>query len=198
LSLDKQIQKNYHQFRRDGVIKADITYLIGGNIGRMEVIIIPLIVIFVYVCMKFLFGILWVIFGLPIAILLAWTSVYIRTLIAGFISTCLGIVTIEASVYYIYKTIFEADVFPIGPFIATLLPIFYFAWNDYNFSKNTADQYVQLLETSESPRVVELLEKEIPSNYSISAGYMAGAIIVIVWYVLTRGNLFNISALTNL
>ena len=120
--------------------------------------------------------------GFPVAILLAWTSVSLRTKIAGFIGGVAGVVLAVAFGFGVFHLLVGPSSFTIGPFLASTVPLFRPIRNDMLQAKRVKAARQQLLDSLGENAEGVLTDETQTANGSDVVGEIAGIVLVAVWF----------------
>ncbi len=124
--------------------------------------------------------------GFPIALSLAWTSISLRTKVAGVCSGIIGIALPVAYGYGIFRLVIGPGSFTIGPFLASTLPLFLPIRNDILQSrrvKAARDQLLRTIVESRDETATRALTTEtMTAHGSGVVGEIVGLALAAIWF----------------
>ena len=127
-----------------------------------------------------------VLVGLPIALLLAWTSVSLRTKISGFAEGVAGVALAVASGYGLFRLLVGPDSYTLGAFIASTVPLLVPIRNDFLQSQRVKVARQQLLDTfreSLGEDLARALTDETETAHGSGVvGAITGLVLVAAWF----------------
>jgi hypothetical protein len=124
--------------------------------------------------------------GFPIALLLAWTSVSLRTKIAGFIGGVAGVALAVAFGYGVFRLLVGPSSFTVGAFLASTVPLLLPIRSDFLQSQRVKAARQQLLDTFRESRgedVAGALTDETETAHGSGViGEIAGLVLAAAWF----------------
>jgi hypothetical protein len=120
--------------------------------------------------------------GFPIALLLAWTSVSLRTKIAGFFGGVAGVALAVTFGFGVFRLLVGPSSFTVGPFLASTVPLFLPIRNDILQAKRVNAARRQLLDSLDESAGGALTDVTQTANGSDVVGEITGIVLVAVWY----------------
>lgn len=124
--------------------------------------------------------------GSPTALLLLWTSVSLRTTIAGFIGGVAGVALAVAFGYGVFRILVGPDSFTIGAFLASTVPLLIPIWNDslQAMRVNVARQQMldELRKTRDEDSVSAVAREAQTAHGSVVVGEIVGLTLVAMWF----------------
>jgi hypothetical protein len=124
--------------------------------------------------------------GFPIALLLAWTSISLRTKICGFVGGVAGIALAVSFGYGVFRLLVGPDSYTLGVFVASIVPLLVPIRNDCVQSQRVKAARQQLLDTIRESRgedVARALAGETETSHgSAVVGEIAGLVLAIAWF----------------
>jgi len=124
--------------------------------------------------------------GFPTALLLLWTSVSLRTTIAGFIGGVAGVALAVAFGYGVFRILVGPDSFTIGAFLASTVPLLIPIWNDslQAMRVNVARQQMldELRKTRDEDSVSAVAREAQTTHGSVVVGEIVGLALVAMWF----------------
>ena len=124
--------------------------------------------------------------GFPIALLLAWTSVSVRTKIAGFIGGIAGVALAVAFSYGVFRLLVGPDSYTAGAFIASTAPLLLPIRSDFLQSQRVKVARQQLLDTVRESRdedVVGAMTDDTETAHGSGViGEVAGLVLATAWF----------------
>ena len=127
-----------------------------------------------------------VLVGFPIALILAWTSVSVRTKISGFIGGVAGVALAVAFGYGVFRLLVGPSSFTLGAFLASTVPLLPAIRNDVLHAQRVKAARQKLLDTFRESRgqdVVDALTDETETAFGSGViGEIAGLVLAAVWF----------------
>jgi hypothetical protein len=120
--------------------------------------------------------------GFPIALLLAWTSVSLRTTISGFIGGVAGVTLAVAFGFGVFRLLVGPSSFTVGPFLASTVPLLLPIRNDFLQAQRVKAARQQLLDTLGERAVSALTDETKTAHGSDVVGEITGIVLVAVWF----------------
>ena len=124
--------------------------------------------------------------GFPVSLLLAWTSVSLRTKISGFIGGVAGVTLAILFGYGVFRLLVGPSSFTVGPFLASTVPLLLPIRNDILQSQRVKAARQQLLDTfreSRGEEIVSALKDETETAHGSGVlGEIAGLVLAVVWF----------------
>ena len=124
--------------------------------------------------------------GFPIALLLGWTSVSLRTTISGFMGGVAGIALAVAFGYGVFSLLVGPSSFTVGPFLASTIPLLLPIRSDFLQSQRVKAARQQLLDTfreSRGENVASALTDETKTAHGSGViGEIAGLVLAVAWF----------------
>lgn len=123
--------------------------------------------------------------GFPIALALAWTSVGLRTKVAGFLGGVGGVAIAVGFGFLIFTWIAGAESYTIGPFLATILPLFYPIVKDFAQAQRVNEAREQMLATFKESRpesVSAMSDFSKTAHASGALGELLGVALACFWF----------------
>jgi hypothetical protein len=131
-------------------------------------------------------GGVWLI-GFPVALLLAWAPVSLRTTVAGIIGGVAGVALAVGFGYGVFRLLVGPNSFTLGPFLASTVPLLLPIWNDLVQSKRGKTARQQLLDTLRDTRdadTVNAMTAETQTAHGSGViGEIAGLVLAVVWFL---------------
>ena len=125
--------------------------------------------------------------GLPLAFLLAWAPISVRTTIAGGIGGVAGVVAAVAFGFGVFHLLVGPGSFTIGPFLASVLPLLIPVRRDMIQAtqvKEAQDQLRQTITANHGEDVAEFMATETTTAHRSSVcGEVMGLLLVSIWFI---------------
>lgn len=121
--------------------------------------------------------------GFPVALLLAWTSVALRTKIAGFVGGVAGVALAVAFGFGVFRLLVGPGSFTVGPFLASTVPLFLPIRNDIRQAKRVKAARQQLIDSLGESAGGALTDETQTANGSDVVGEITGIILIAVWFL---------------
>lgn len=131
--------------------------------------------IIVLICGPIVLTISTLILGFLVALLLAWTSIRFRVVVAGFASGALGAICVWLFGNWIFGSVGDDPWASLHPSIAVALAIAIPFFNDLNHTKKVKEA------TSMLPAGLDEAHAQVTGRYAQLAGYVVGAVIAFGW-----------------
>lgn len=145
-----------------------------------------LVVLLVQFCLTGGFGLI----GFPVALLLAWAPISIRTTVAGIIGGVAGVALAVGFGYGVFRILVGPESFTLGPFLASSVPLLLPIWNDLVQSVRVMTARQQLLDTlrdSRDTHTVNAMANETQTAHGSGVvGEIAGLVLAAVWFFSQR------------
>jgi hypothetical protein len=113
--------------------------------------------------------------GFLIALLLAWTSIRFRVVVAGFASGALGGVCVWLFGNWIFGSVGQAPWGSLHPSLAAALAVAIPFFNDLNHANKVKEA------ASKLPEGFDEAHAEVAGRYAQLVGYVVGAVIAFLW-----------------
>ena len=124
--------------------------------------------------------------GFPVALLLVWAPMWLRTTVAGFVGGFAGVALAVAFGYGVFRLLVGPDSFTVGAFLASTVPLLIPIRNDFLQWQRVSVARQQMLDTisrSRSEDVVRALARESETSHgSAVVGEIAGLVLATVWF----------------
>lgn len=124
--------------------------------------------------------------GFPVALLLAWAPISLRTKVAGVIGGVAGVAFAVAFGYGVFRLVVGPDSFTVGAFLASTVPLLLPIRSDFLQSRRVKAARQQLLETvreSRSDDAVNALAVETETAHGSGiVGEIAGLVLATAWF----------------
>ena len=124
--------------------------------------------------------------GFPVALLLAWTSVSVRTKISGFIGGVAGVALAVAFGYWVFRLLVGPHSYTTGVFIASTVPLLLPIRSDFLQSQRVKIARQQLLDTVRESRgedVVGVMTDETETAHGSGVvGEVVGLVLATAWF----------------
>jgi hypothetical protein len=132
------------------------------------------------------FNIATLIGGFLIALVLAWTSISLRTKIAGFCSSIIGVICAVALGYGIFRIIVGPESYSVWVFIASTVPLIIEIRKDFReYQRYIAarEQMLNAFAKSDGDQIKHLMDKETKSAHgSTVLGEIVGLVLAAIWF----------------
>jgi hypothetical protein len=116
--------------------------------------------------------------GFPTALALAWTSVSVRTKIAGFFGGIGGVALAVLFGWGAFRLLVGSGSFTIWPFLAATLPLLLCIRNDAAAAQRVGEARADLL-----AGMPHMADETRTAHWSTVIGECAGLVLAMVWYV---------------
>lgn len=124
--------------------------------------------------------------GLPVAFLLVWAPISLRTKVAGFCSGIAGVTFAVSCGYGIFRFVIGPGSFTIGAFLASTLPLLLPIQNDLLRSrrvKAARDQLLGTIAESSGEHAAAAMATATETSWgSVVVGEIVGLALVAVWF----------------
>ena len=141
------------------------------------------VIVLVQVCLRV--GMLFAVF--PVALILAWSSVSLRTKVAGFIGGLVGVAASIGFGYTVFSSLVGPGSFTVGSFLASTVPLLIPVMNDLAKARQVEAARQELLstlrETRDEETVGAFAERTRTAHYSALVGYVTGFVLATMWFV---------------
>ena len=112
--------------------------------------------------------------GLPVALLLVWAPMWLRTEVAGFIGGVAGVAFAVAFGYGVFRLVVGPDSFTVGAFLASTVPLLLHIWSDFLHSLRVWDARHELLEYYR-----ERGDDDVVNNLTVGTEFVHGSVAVV-------------------
>ncbi|SRR6266508_973662 len=124
--------------------------------------------------------------GFPVALLLAWAPISLRTKVSGFIGGVAGVTLAVAFGYGVFRLLVGPDSFTAGAFLASTVPLLLPIRSDFLQSQRVKAARQQLLDTVRESRGEDAagamtVETETAHGSGV-LGEIAGIVLVAAWF----------------
>ena len=123
--------------------------------------------------------------GFPVALLLAWSPISLRTKVSGFIGGVAGVALAVAFGYGVFRLLIGPDSYTVGAFIASTVPLLLPIRSDFLQSQRVNAARQQLLDTVRESRgedAAGVMAGETETAGSGVVGEIAGLVLATVWF----------------
>lgn len=124
--------------------------------------------------------------GFPVALLLAWSPISLRTKVAGVVGGAAGVALAVAFGYGVFRLLVGPDSFTVGAFLASTVPLLVPIRRDFLQARRVTIARTQLLDTlreSRDDETVRAMAAETETAHgSAVAGEVAGLVLATVWF----------------
>jgi hypothetical protein len=126
--------------------------------------------------------------GLPVALLLVWAPMWLRTEVASFVGGVAGVAFAVAFGYGVFRFVVGPDSFTVGAFLASTVPLLYHIWRDTRYSLRVWDARHELLEHFRERGDDDVANKLtvgtefVHGSVAMVAGEIAGLVLATHWF----------------
>jgi hypothetical protein len=155
--------------------------VLGGALGMTTVIAYILVVFFGHWCLTI--GVFLV--GFPIALLLAWSSISLRTKVSGLVGGTAGVALAVAFGYGVFRLVVGPNSFTVGAFLASTVPLLYMVWRDFLHSRQVFAVRQQMLNafSERGEDVVRAMARESETAHGSGVvGEIVGLVLATAWF----------------
>ncbi|MEN3369852.1 MAG: hypothetical protein V7609_1995 [Verrucomicrobiota bacterium] len=121
--------------------------------------------------------------GFPVALLLAWAPVRLRTFVSGIVSGVAGVTAAVAFAYFTFFILVGPESYGVLPFLASTVPLVIPILND-----RAKAQQLSALERDMSPEVRAVTEPTTSAARYAVRGYYVGLFLAVFWFIVRYAN----------